>query len=188
MGGKLLCFFQKCTKSRLDWRRNQTPSGMRYPIQSEEQINKIRKNRAHSGLKYPNTHIIIVPLKSYIWFLAAPAPAPAPPPAPGLAAGWWLSNKSSRYALGARLCGATLRFNELLLACIVNPPPATLGRRAPISPPRLGGKLGEPGGLGPTERAREYPCPGCTRLENELLFSLRWDMPGPAPGAEAPAA
>lgn len=139
--------------------------------------------RTQSGLKYPNTHII-VPHRSYIWFLAAPAPVPAP----GAAAGWWLSNKSSRYALGARLCGATLRFNELLLACIVNPPPATLGSRAPISPPLLGGKLGEPGGLGPTERVREYPWPGCTRLENELLFSLRWDMPGPAPGAEAPAA
>lgn len=73
----------------------------------------------------------------------------------------WLSNKSSRKALGARLCGGAVRFKVLLLPCIVKRS-AVLCRRKPVptSAPRLGGKLGgklgDPGGLGPMdERARE---------------------------------
>lgn len=79
---------------------------------------------------------------------------PLPCSSVGGVPGGWFSNRSSKYALGARPWGGAERLRLLSLACVVRP--AVLSLPSVESAPLLGGRLGDPGGLGPIDLALEY--------------------------------
>ena len=64
-----------------------------------------------------------------------------------------MPKRSSKYALGVLPCGGADRFSVLVDPCPDSPTIDDLAY--PTSAPLLGGRAGEPGGLGPNDLARE---------------------------------